>query len=112
MDTLGQRITYLRQIKGISQKKLADELGISSGNLSSYENNKFKPAADTIIAICKYFNISADWLLLGKEYDKNSSKDEEKIILGKNEIDLIKNIRNLLNEDKKIILLLIDRLKK
>lgn len=112
MDSIGERIISLRSIKGISQRELAKHLNISSGNLSSYENNKIKPAADTIIAICNYFNISADWLLLGKNYTKDSSSDEDKVILSKNEMDLIKDVRKLSEEDKKIVSLIIHRLHK
>lgn len=110
LDSIGERIIALRNIKSISQRQLAKDLNISSGNLSSYENNKIKPAAETIIAICKYFNVSADWLLLGKEFDSGLLKEADKLTLNKSEIDIIKDIRKSSEKDKKLILLLINRL--
>jgi|GEM_PF-2897030 len=110
LDSVGERIISLRNHKGISQRQLAKNLNISSGNLSSYESNKIKPAAETIVAICKYFNVSTDWLLLGEEFDSKLIKEAEKITLNKNEINLIRDIRRLSEEDKKLILLLINRL--
>lgn len=110
MDTVGERITYIRAKNDISQRKLAQNLGISAGNLSSYENNKFKPAADTIISICKYFNVSADWLLLGQEHNEDLCTQKSEVNLTKKEIDIVEDIRKLPEGDKKIILSLIERL--
>ena len=68
VTTIGERIRFLRQvIRKITQQELADATGISRGNLSNYEKDRFKPASDAILAISNYFNVSTDWLLTGKE---------------------------------------------
>ncbi|MEW9700393.1 helix-turn-helix domain-containing protein [Paenibacillus sp. SI8] len=67
METIGQRIKYLRDSFKLSQQQVAEKTGISRGNISNYEKDRVSPAADTIIAICAYFHVSADWLLTGKE---------------------------------------------
>lgn len=64
-DTVGKRIKDLRKHFRLTQKKFADVIGISQGNLSEMEKDKFYPSVETVISIIKYFHVSADWLLLG-----------------------------------------------
>lgn len=100
--TIGERIRYLRQItNNLTQKKLADATGISRGNLSNYETDRFKPASDAIIAIATYFGVTTDWLLTGKEdSDLKSSQNHNYIILTDNEQRLITLFRKLKTNDK------------
>lgn len=49
-------------------------------------------------------------MLLGKEFDSGLLKEADKLTLNKSEIDLIKDIRKSSEKDKKLILLLINRL--
>lgn len=65
--SLGKKITTLRNEIGISQRKLAFELKVSNNAISLLENDNTLPNANLLIKICKYFNISADWLLGLKE---------------------------------------------
>lgn len=44
-------------------KILAEEIGISSGALSKYQNDMAAPGIDALAKIAKYFKVSADWLL-------------------------------------------------
>ena len=46
-----------------SQKQVAEGVGISETLYQKYEYGKTKPAYDVIIKLCKYFNVSADYLL-------------------------------------------------
>ena len=54
-------IKYLRNLKKLSQEKLAEELGLNRGNISSYESGT-EPEMKVIFTIAKYFNISVDKL--------------------------------------------------
>lgn len=100
--TIGERIRYLRQITNkLTQKKLADATGISRGNLSNYETDRFKPSSDAIIAIAAYFGVTTDWLLTGKEdSDLKSSQNHNHMYLTENEERLITLFRKLRNDDK------------
>ncbi len=57
----GKRIKELRG--NVSQDKCAQELGISRGALSFYENGDRKPDAEILYKMCNYFSVSADYLL-------------------------------------------------
>lgn len=63
MTKIGANIKKIRQTKGLSQQAFADLLGISRGNVSSYEENRAEPKIDTIINIAKYFSIMLEDLL-------------------------------------------------
>lgn len=83
MLTIGGRIKYLREIKGLSLDKLSKITGIKKSSLSNYENDKYDPSAQTIITLCKYFDVSADWLLTGcecKDDFNNFTQTERNII--------------------------------
>lgn len=47
---------------GLSQKVVADHLGISTKTLSNWENGITSPTADKIPAICELYGVSYDHL--------------------------------------------------
>ncbi len=57
-----QRITTLRKQKGLTQAKLANDLGLSQAQLSNYEQGTREPNIETFISIANYFNVSLDYL--------------------------------------------------
>ena len=63
--------------KGISQYKLCKDLEIGQSTISSWKKGKM-PTTDKIIAIVRYLEVSADWLL---ETDIESLTPEEKKLL-------------------------------
>ena len=56
-------LSLLRQEKGISQRAVAKDLGISQALLSHYENGVREPGLAFVIKACNYYNVSADFLL-------------------------------------------------
>lgn len=53
--------------KGISQAEIARRIGIGAGTLSKYRNDDMLPGIDTLSLLAEVFNVSADYLLTGKE---------------------------------------------
>lgn len=66
MDTIGKRIRYARRIRNLSLTEVKEKTGISTGNLSELENDKFAPSANSLIAFKQLFNVSIDWILTGE----------------------------------------------
>ena len=56
-------ISLLRKERNISQKKAADDLGISQGLLSHYEKGKRECGLDFVVKAADYYNVSCDYLL-------------------------------------------------
>lgn len=56
-------MTLLRKERKISQKKAAEELGVSQGLLSHYEKGKRECGLDFLVRAADYYNVSCDYLL-------------------------------------------------
>lgn len=63
MNTLGEKIRQLRKDRKLSQTQLAKILSTSQDTISLWEIGKSLPDANNIVAICKFFEVSADYLL-------------------------------------------------
>lgn len=59
----GERLRELRCKKGFTQKQLAEKLNISQKSLSKYERESLDLSTELIVRICRYFQVSADYLL-------------------------------------------------
>lgn len=56
LEILAKRLRELREEKGITQKELAQFLGMSSkSTITNYEQNDREPDYETLIKIAKYF---------------------------------------------------------
>lgn len=56
----------------MSQVKLAELLNVRQSTLSDYKSGRTYPSADVLVKLATNFNVSLDWLLLGKEPDPAS----------------------------------------
>lgn len=63
MTTLNERLKDLRISKGLSQKQLSSEIGVSDRNYQRYEYGEREPVASTLIALADYFDVSIDYLV-------------------------------------------------
>lgn len=74
MDTIGERIVFLREERDISQKALALTIDLTAATLSRYENNIYEPKADIICRLTKALDTNADFLLgLEADYSPRSA---------------------------------------
>ena len=60
--TLGEKIKELRKDKKITQRKLANKLGVSLSAVCNWENNKFDPSLFNCIVMADVFGVSLDEL--------------------------------------------------
>ena len=68
MFTFGQRLRYLRRMKGMRISDVTAEAGVF--NLGRFENDERKPGLDILLKIANYYEVSVDWLLRGDEYER------------------------------------------
>ena len=66
MELKGLKI--IRKQKKLSQLKVAMDLSISREALSHYENGKRSPDVDMLVILSRYYNVSIDFLITGKEF--------------------------------------------
>ncbi len=63
MSKFAERLKELRMEKGLTQEKLSKETNISQTTISAYETRRNRPSDDIIVIFCKYFGVSADYIL-------------------------------------------------
>lgn len=91
-----KNLLKLRKASNLSQKEVADKLGITDKAYWSYENNRTEPNIDTLIKLADYFDVSLDFLVgRPRPYDIPSVATEEQkqainIILQLNAINTLK----------------------
>lgn len=61
--SVGEKLKTLRLNNNLTTRDVAQALKIGKGTYTNYETGRSKPSFDILISICKYFNISADYLL-------------------------------------------------
>ncbi|BBH22328.1 transcriptional regulator [Paenibacillus baekrokdamisoli] len=59
----GNRLTELRNKKGLSQYGLADCLSFSRTQIANYEQGKREPDFATLIKLADFFDVSLDFLI-------------------------------------------------
>lgn len=60
---LGKRLKELRITGGLTQKQLADILGINSVTYLHYEKEQREPPLSLLADMAKFFDVSVDYLL-------------------------------------------------
>lgn len=63
MDKFIERLKELRAEKKLTQSQLSKETGLSQSAIALWENGQRIPNALAIITLCKYFQVSSDFLL-------------------------------------------------
>mgnify|MGYP002509834511 CR=1 FL=1 len=58
-----ERIRELRQDNDLKQKDIAEMLGVAQTTYSQYELNKRPMPIEYLVALCKFYDISADYML-------------------------------------------------
>ena len=57
------RLTALRQDRDVGQKVITHVLGCTQSTVSKYELRQSRYDINDLIALCKFYNVSADYVL-------------------------------------------------
>ena len=74
-----QRLTGLLKEKGVSQKELAELVGVTEASISRYMNSERIPKSEIIANIATALHTTSDYLL-GTEKEGNIDTDYPKIV--------------------------------
>ena len=101
MNTLGERLYYVRKSKGYTQDSLAESIGVSRGVIFNLEKNKTQPQLIVINAICQTLNINKEWLVngIGEMEDTHEAWQSTKILTE------LYEVAKELSEDEQLYLL-------
>ena len=97
---LRDRISQLRMKKGVSEYQMSLDLGHSRGYIQNISSGKSLSSITGLFEIFEYFNITP-----AQFFDEQT--DDPSLVSG-----LLKNMKNLKEEDRQLVLLLCQRLSK
>lgn len=63
MSDFKSRLKELRKEYNLTAKQFGAKIGVSDATIVRWENGQMSPKAEYIVLICRFFNISADYLL-------------------------------------------------
>lgn len=63
-------LKIIRKQRNLNQLKVAMDLNISREVISYYENGKRNPDIEMLKTLSRYFNVSIDFLINGREFNE------------------------------------------
>ena len=99
---MGKRIALLRREKHLTQKELAEIVGVGDKHISSLETAKSIPSIEVLVKICKVLDSSLDYIVWGISSAKNLTENNK----------VATDIEMLSEKDKNLVLQTIEYLKR
>ena len=92
----------LREDASVSQKALADAIGVSQQSVNKYENHNIEPDIETLIRIADFFDTSVDYII-GHSSVRRRIEEVRVFELNDNESSVIERYRTLTPKQKACI---------
>lgn len=61
--TFGEKIKLLREERGLNQTELGNAIHMTQRKVSYLERDQYEPSMEDIRRLCRFFHVSADYLL-------------------------------------------------
>lgn len=61
--SFGEKVKNLREDADLNQTQLGKKVGMTQRKISYIECGKCEPSIEDILAFCRFFNVSSDFLL-------------------------------------------------
>lgn len=85
MPIVNKNLKFLRVQQGLTQKQLAEKLGLKQAAIGAYEEERATPPLASLLDIIKIFNVNLDDLVKN-DLSKLSDKERKSISNGKREV--------------------------
>ncbi|ATZ02159.1 helix-turn-helix domain-containing protein [Lactococcus lactis] len=66
MSVFAEQLKTLRKKNSLTQKELAEKVGVKQNSYANWENGNREPNIEMLVRIADYFDVSLDYLLGGK----------------------------------------------
>lgn len=100
--SFGTRLRKIRESKGLTQKELAQKIGISQRMMNYYEKRVVSPPLSLFSKLSRALRVSADELLAIKELPK-----DEALLLERRLLRRFKAVKELSEQDRRNVFALI-----
>ena len=88
---MGEKLKSLRIEKNLTQKQVADRIGLAISAVSSYESGTRYPSYDVLVKLARIFHVSTDYLL-----GMTDKRNIDVTGLSDNEIELVSQLVDML----------------
>ena len=95
MVNMGEKLKSLRIEKKLTQKQVADRIGLAISAVSSYESGTRYPSYDVLVKLARIFHVSTDYLL-----GITNTRNIDVTGLRDNEIELVSQLVDMLRNKK------------
>lgn len=92
---MGEKLKSLRIEKKLTQKQVADRIGLAISAVSSYESGTRYPSYDVLVKLARIFHVSTDYLL-----GMTDKRNIDVTGLSDNEIELVSQLVDTLRNKK------------
>src|SRR6187399_3690071 len=82
MATVNKNLKFLRTQKGLTQKQLAEKLGLKQAAIGAYEEERATPPLASLLDIVKIFNVNLD-ALVNQDLSKSTEQSRKGTPFGK-----------------------------
>ncbi|MCP4134545.1 MAG: helix-turn-helix transcriptional regulator [bacterium] len=93
--TLGEKLTKLRQEKGIYKAALAEAIGIAPSHIGRYEKDASVPTAFVLKRIAEFYNVSMDYIM-----SDDDAESPNVLITDKELLQLFEEVSKIDDEEK------------
>ncbi|HPS31253.1 MAG TPA: XRE family transcriptional regulator [bacterium] len=71
---LGEKLRFIRNLKDLSLRELAEKIGITKMAISNWENGVAQPSKENILKLCDIFNMEYDYFYKENVHDLSKPK--------------------------------------
>ncbi len=82
-ETIGYILKFLRKEQKLTQKTVADNIGIAQQTYAGYESGKHEPSIEIAIRLAEFYGLSLDYITgrFAGTYEENNEFNEEEYYL-------------------------------
>lgn len=92
---IGQNIAELRKSQDLTQRELAERLGVSQSHVARWESEKTQPRSRALKQLSEFFGVTVEELLSGGSGNLKTALDVEDQEL----LELLKELKNLSKDE-------------